>query len=207
MSRSRRLACTWLPAALLLAALPARARAQDAAPVASPHSPSAPLPTAPVPPALVPAPAGAESAPVQLLPVRLDRRQRPPFLTTGIVLLTVGYGTTLIIGGTLLGLYARDTSENNRALTTASGLVLIPVLGPFLSGISMAAQQGSQGALLWSLPWIVSSGGVQVAGLVMTILGAKTRVGNLYVPGREEPISILPYAALGQGGLLMTGRF
>jgi hypothetical protein len=119
-------------------------------------------------------------------------------LAAGISLLATGYVPALICGA-LFGPITPSSGIDAPAIGGAtSWTLLIPVLGPFVSGIIGANN------LAWSLPWVFADGAMQVAGLAMIVAGARD---HHKVPVILENARFTPYAAPGGGGMMMTGRF
>jgi hypothetical protein len=138
-------------------------------------------PKAPPPPEAHGLPDGA-----QLVPVHYKTRARRSLLTGGILLLTLAYAPTVVVGAlsSVLGGGAEvDT-------------LLLPVVGPFISALLVREA-------VWSLPWILD-GIAQVAGLAMIISAARNREK---VPVFGERLTVVPFADPRGAGLAAFGRF
>jgi hypothetical protein len=77
--------------------------------------------------------------------------------------------------------------------------LLIPIAGPFISGLMMPS-------VYWTVPWILVDGAAQVAGLAMAIVGA-THKKRVAVIGMDDRLRITPYATADGGGISAIGRF
>lgn len=144
---------------------------------------------------------------LRLLPVRAVPRRHGSLITTGVTLLSVGYGSSVFVGSMLAGFLGGGTSTSNQHFGTGAMLLFIPVLGPLVSGIYMPATEGAAALQFWTLPWLLTSGAMQVTGLALTLVGLRTRRNVLVVPGTTEPLNLAPLALIGGGGVLASGRF
>lgn len=146
------------------------------APVVSTPPPSPPPALGRLP--LVPVPAAVAASRLPYREVRRDRRQ----MLLGGVMLGIGY---LAAAGVAAGL-ASSVGQPDAPSAAANYTLLVPVVGPFVSGIvaPVTNENGNGRPLIssWSLPWMVTSGLVQVAGLVMFSLGAAEREHALPEP-------------------------
>lgn len=152
--------------------------------------PPAPVVSTPSPPTqpvigrlpLVPVPAAAPPRSLYR-EVRRDRRQ----MLLGGVMLGIGY---LAAAGVAAGL-ASSVGQPDAPSAAANYTLLVPVVGPFVSGIvaPVTNENGNGRPLIssWSLPWMVTSGLVQVAGLLMFSLGAAEREHALPEPPAPPP--------------------
>jgi len=131
------------------------------------------------------------------LPVHYEMRINRGLVSGGITLLTTGYAAALLTGSTFLALASDYDGDSQGSLKAASGTLLIPVLGPFIS--SLVYRQA-----YWSLPWTLVDGAAQVAGLAMIIAGARSK-HKVAVYG--ERISFAPYTNGLGGGLIASGKF
>lgn len=136
---------------------------------------------------------------LQGAPVKNSRRTG--LLAGGITLLCVGY-TPALITGSLSTLFGGPRLQG-------TGL-LLPVLGPFLSGFAALADstRSSNGLYgeqkSWAAGWMLLDGAAQVAGFAMILAGARLRVPG--EPDRHN-LQILPYASPGTAGMTLGGRF
>ncbi len=137
---------------------------------------------------------------MQLAPPLLFAVQKPPgqsMLNTGIGLFAGGYG--IAVSGGIIGLAVTSTIGSSGSRETwygASGLLLVPVIGPF-------ATIGYQSDPIWAVPWALISGGMQLSGLALMIVGGITRARHRKAP----PVAVSPVAGPGMQGLSVSGTF
>jgi len=131
---------------------------------------------------------------VRLVPVRLETHHDRGLVGGGLTLLITGYTAALITGSVFLGIV---NPTYDKALYDASGTLLIPVLGPFVSGF-MYLQS------FWAAPWMIVDGAAQVAGLALTIVGFRR---THKVPVFTDQLGLAPYSTATGGGLVLRGRF
>jgi hypothetical protein len=131
---------------------------------------------------------------LRLVPVRFEMRSDRGLIAGGIVLLSTGYMGALLTGSLMLSF---NNSSSSGPSSTATGTLLIPVLGPFISGFAYLNSA-------WSIPWMMVDGAAQVAGLAMIIAGAKSK---RKVPVFSDRLRVSPYATWDGGGVAVTGRF
>ena len=154
---------------------------------------------------------------VGVLPMRLELRPDRRLFAAGWTLLSLGY-TAAFISGMTYGIIgsSSNSSRYDSGFQASAWTLLVPVLGPFISGIlapSMSAAPDRQAAgLTWSLPWMLVDGAVQVAGLALTIASYRhKRLVPVLAPlrgGGDRPqLSLRPYAGPFGGGLTMGGTF
>lgn len=153
---------------------------------------------------LVPAPADVD---VQLPDPALEARQNRKLLITGSVLLAAGYLPALVMPMVFAGFLDQEGAPTPAANFT----LLVPVLGPLLSGITAPVQaigRGEPGGPLvssWSLPWIATSGLVQATGLAVLIVAGKRQAA---LRRQATPhVLVTPLARPGETGLVLSGRF
>lgn len=159
-----------------------------------------------VPPPAVPPPAVPPQAPQttqagltpwpesQPAPPRSEVRLRRSLLGAGITLLIVSYIPAAAVGGAG-GAFRSEFRPGVYPL-------VVPVAGPFLSAFIMPAASGdASAALYWSLPWALLDGGAQLAGLILTIKGARLR--------RPPPVIASPWTPPSSGGhgVALSGVF
>jgi hypothetical protein len=140
--------------------------------------------------ALAPPPGAAAPAPgVMYAPVHYESRRNRGMIAGGASLLATSYTAALVSGAVFLAF----SSNSNSDFRTASGLLMVPLLGPFISSITYRE-------VAWSVPWSVVDGTAQGAGLALLIAGAmsKRRVTVL-----GEHLQIVPTGT----GVLATGSF
>jgi hypothetical protein len=157
-----------------------------------------PPPVAPPPPRFEARPAleNPYGNDVRMMPVRYETHRDRGLIGGGAALLAAGYAGAVITGSLFLSFNCTDCS-NNSVNTASAGVLLIPVLGPVLSGLI-------QLSAAWSLPWILVDGAAQVAGLAMIIVGARSVTK---VPVYGDRLRVAPFALAGGGGLIVGGRF
>lgn len=152
----------------------------------------------PPPPPVVPPPTWASHSPLTLVPdlpvqpVLFVPRPDRSLTRAGALLLAGGYLPALVMPL----VFARTVGEPDSPTALMNYSLLIPVVGPFVSAIAARVQnpRGAGGALVssWSLPWMLTSGVLQVAGAV--VLGVGTRRVRVPVLG-----PVLVGAMLGGG--------
>lgn len=140
-----------------------------------------------------PPPAPAPPARPMVLKAMPDNR----LIVPGAVILGLGYVGSLLTGSLLLA-YADQTGASDRGQALAAGsTLLIPVVGPFVSGF-MNRQPS------WIIPIILLDGVGQAAGLGMILAGVRHK---RLVPVPVQALRLLPYADAQGGGLAAAGRF
>jgi hypothetical protein len=132
-------------------------------------------------------------------PLVLPAPKRPgtTLLNAGIGLFAGGYGVALT--GGVIGLAATSSlgsSSSRDQWYGATGLLLLPIVGPFAT----AAYQNDP---IWVVPWAVISGGMQLAGLSLMIVGGIQRSKHKAPP----PVTVAPFVGGGANGLAAIGRF
>jgi hypothetical protein len=142
---------------------------------------------------LLPATPEAEPAVPQVPPSPLRRPTRSGLLPAGMALTVSGYLPALITG------IATFAAGWPKGVTLP---LLLPVLGPVISGI--VALEGYQPpiSVTWGLPWIFVDGGVQVVGLALLIAAAVKRD----VAPRAR-VQIAPWSTRGASGVVAVGQF
>lgn len=150
-----------------------------------------------------------------MVPIRVEtRKHHRGMLAAGISLLSIGYFPALVCGS--LFLTENGSSAESRAFRTASGLLLLPVIGPLASSIYAATSYKAETMLYWGLPWVLVDGAMQAAGLGLIIKGYRTpqkRVvlglpGSPTVSGLKlSEVRLSTMALMGGGGLTVQGRF
>lgn len=102
-------------------------------------------------------------------------RRNKRLMTIGSLLLSAGYLPALIIPLAL----STSLDRENAPSPAANYTLLIPLLGPFVSGIIAPAQNenGHRGQIAssWSVPWMATSGLLQVTGFTLLVFGAMKR--------------------------------
>jgi hypothetical protein len=79
----------------------------------------------------------------------------------------------------------------------ASGLLIVPFAGPFMSAFAYRDPS-------WSIPWALVDGIAQVGGLTMMIWAGKH---PRTVPVNGEAFQLLPFVGPGARGLQAVGHF
>lgn len=133
----------------------------------------------PPPPPVVPPPTWASHSPLTLVPdlpvepVLFVPRPDRSLTRAGALLLAGGYLPALVMPL----VFARTVGEPDSPTALMNYSLLIPVAGPFVSAIAARVQnpRGAGGALVssWSLPWMLTSGVLQVAGVVVLGVGVR----------------------------------
>jgi hypothetical protein len=136
---------------------------------------------------------GAMMPPLQ---VHYEVRKDRGLIAGGITLLATGYFAAVLTGSLELGTNGCSDFCGGPS-SAASGTLLIPILGPFISGFIFLNW-------VWTAPWILLDGAGQVAGLAMIIAGARAKIK---VPIYGERFNVRPFALLGGGGVIVSGRF
>ena len=128
-------------------------------------------------------------------------RRNYGLMVPGIVMMSLSYlgavtvGSLGLVGSTLVD--TRGTSQSALAeIRGGLGALYVPLAGPFFSAVLIRD-------VTWSVPWVFVGTGTQVAGLVMTIVGARKRP----VGGQFDPVAILPQLTPNSAGLVVLGRF
>jgi hypothetical protein len=126
---------------------------------------------------------------------RLVARPLTGLRVGGLALLISGYTVAVAVGlpftiqgGSLLG-----------------GSLLVPVLGPYISGIVSFTGHPLFGSL-WGLPWMMAGGTVQIAGLAMMIAGYRHQRWEVELPPLRS-LRLRSWSAPGGGGLVLEGKF
>lgn len=158
-------------------------------------------PAAPAQPVLAPGFWYPLSSPImRSMATRIERRADNRLIAAGGVLLGSGYAAAFFTG-IFVGI------DRSRNLAGAMPL-LVPIAGPYLSGVIFPAMRGSEYALYWSLPWMLVGGAAQIAGLILVILGHKhprTRVTFAHDP--VAGVRLAPFAGREGSGLVLSGSF
>jgi len=132
------------------------------------------------------------------LEVSTIRRRNQGLLAGGSVLFALGY-TGAIIGGSILleenqvDSFARDSATGRNA----GGVLLIPVLGPFISSLIIREP-------IWSLNWSLIDGMGQLGGVVMMTAAI---LSNRKLPSPLVGLQLTPIRTGTSQGLALTGAF
>lgn len=145
----------------------------------------------------------------------IKRRYHGGMRAGGITLFAIGYAAAFLSGIIMGPIFVGSNSRDDKAIAAGSFCLLIPVAGPFLSGIvtpSVGASSGYSGsgstlALIWTLPWLLTSGGMQASGVGMWV-GAYKHPQNVIVPNLPEVSwRITPYSTRDGAGMAATVNF
>jgi hypothetical protein len=100
----------------------------------------------------------------------------------------------------------KEISERKVAFATLA----IPLIGPFVSAAAFPQEESGQRtakqleqALTWSMTWAFIDGGAQIAGLAMTVAGARKRP----VGGRHHAVQVVPWGLPLGSGIMAMGQF
>lgn len=156
-----------------------------------PQMPAPSLPPLAAPPVVN----GQLQGDLQLRPTRLEERPDRGLIAGGAALLSTAYAGSVITGSIVM---SEDNSYCTSCIgTAAGGTLLIPIIGPFISALTLREAA-------WSLPLALVDGAAQIGGLAMIIVGARTKHK---VPVYGTRVHVLPFASGDGGGLVVGGRF
>lgn len=144
-------------------------------------------------------PQAAFRVPQPLSQREILRRRYVSLSAGGAVLFTLGYVPALAAGSVFISVGGQ---LRDRTFQIASGMLLIPIAGPFISGFMEPSGT-------WTVPWIVFDGVAQVGGLAMMILGGKSKraMNRLAQQAHVAELQIVPVGSPAQSGLVVAGRF
>lgn len=155
------------------------------------------------------APAVTQEAPAAPLSLSVPAapRRRTGLLWGGVALWTAAYLPAAITGIAYGAAYdpryntlVLGARVHDSALDGAFYSLLIPVGGPFLSAILFPLSNRNAGqAMVWSMTWSLLDGAAQIAGLAMTVAGARR--------GAPPRLSLAPFTHPGGSGVAMSGSF
>lgn len=160
------------------------------------------------PPQLLPPGTGA----VPGVPPAFDDEGRPVALrvvsrpynssmrTAGIVLLSIGYGVSFLVGVTMGSILITQSSSKDRAFGRGAFTLLVPIAGPLISGIVMPTTYDTQAVGYWSMPWIFTAGAMQIVGIGLWA-GAYRHPQKKLVPAYASDLRVLPAVGPGFAGL------
>ncbi|MBL9003696.1 MAG: tetratricopeptide repeat protein [Myxococcales bacterium] len=126
----------------------------------------------------------------------------PGMLAAGLSIWGTSYlaaavvGSLILAGSTSSQIQRQHSAGSIGQVQAASGVLLIPVAGPFVSS-------GLIPSVEWTLPWIFIGGGTQLLGMILTIAGARRHPGPRPAEYSLRGLSLGP----GPGGLALIGRF
>lgn len=185
-----------------------RAEAEQAIARLSRMSTAAPALGVPPGPGPMAAAPGSPGMPVaydedgRAVPLRMvTRKYHNGMRTAGIVLASVGYGISFIVGMTMGSIFLGTSSSRSRdyALGQGAFTLLIPVAGPLVSSIVLPTTYESQSVYYWSLPMMFTVGAIQVIGVGLWA-GAYRNPQKRLVPMAND-LRIVPTIAPGYAGL------
>jgi hypothetical protein len=119
--------------------------------------------------------------------LRCKPRSHRGLLSAGITLLTIGYGLSATAGviPLVFGFSA-----------TASDVLLVPIVGPLIT-IGLANS-------IFTTPFLLLDAGMQIAGLAMTIAGARR---GAHESQPAAPLAWAPWAGPSGAGFALRGHF
>jgi hypothetical protein len=137
---------------------------------------------------------------MRLAPIRYEWRHHRGMVGWGLALLNTAYAAALFTGISFATIGRSGFGNNNDPagdISAAGGTLIIPVVGPFISALVYRH-------VAWSLPFVLVDGAAQVAGLALTIVGArkKHKVAVL-----ADNFRVAPYGTGDGGGLVVSGKF
>lgn len=140
---------------------------------------------------------GTQAGQQQVAPFHWESHSNRGLVGAGIAVLATSYAAAFI-SGTLFGLTeSGGCCRSDGNLSAAGWTLVIPVIGPFVSGLVYREA-------FWSVPWMLVDGLSQVSGLVMIIAGARDN-HKVAVLGPE--VTLAPVMGQGLAGLTLRGRF
>lgn len=137
-----------------------------------------------------------------------ELRRSPRLMKIGALLFSAGYLPALVVPLGLSGSLDMENAPNPATNYT----VMIPLLGPLISGIiAPATNQNGHGAQVfssWSAPWLLTSGLLQGVGFALLVYGAVRRPTLVEdkvqaTPPAAPRVSVLPWLGPGGGGLAL----
>ncbi len=126
------------------------------------------------------------------------RQRNRGLIAGGAALFTAAYLPALITGSIFLeeslgSSFARDLATQRNA----SGTLLVPVIGPFISSLIWREA-------VWSVNWSLVDGAAQVGGVVMMALGIYS---NRKLPPPLVGLQVTPLRTTTATGLTLSGSF
>jgi hypothetical protein len=120
-------------------------------------------------------------------------------MSAGLTLLLTSYAAAFFSGVTFAVLGNGPYNNNSSgSLAAGGGVLIIPIVGPFVSGMVFRE-------LAWALPWALVDGAIQVTGLALTIAGAKQKKKVAVLA--SDRVRLSPWASSDGGGFTLSGRF
>lgn len=156
-----------------------------------------------VPPGAAPVPGmppafDDEGRPVPLRVV--SRRYNSSMRTAGIVLASIGYGVSFLVGVSMGSILITQSSSKDRAFGRGAFTLLVPIAGPLISGIVMPLTYDTQSVGYWSMPWIFTAGAMQIIGIGLWA-GAYRHPQKKLVPAYASDLRVVPAVGPGFAGL------
>jgi hypothetical protein len=145
-----------------------------------------------------------EGRPVALRVV--SRRYNSGMRTAGIVLTSIGYGVSFLVGVSLGSALISSSSSKDRAFGRAAFTLLVPIAGPLISGIVMPLTYSNDSLGYWTMPWIFTAGAMQIVGIGLWA-GAYRHPQKKLVPAYATDLRVLPAAGPGFAGLTSSFSF
>lgn len=138
-----------------------------------------------------------------------ELRRNRRLLRIGALLFSAGYLPALVVPLGLSGSLEMENAPNPASNYT----VMIPLLGPLISGIIAPAtnENGHAGQVFssWSAPWLLTSGLLQGIGFALMVYGAirrPTLVEDKVQAPAAPRLSVLPWLGPGGGGLALEAQ-
>ncbi len=156
------------------------------------------LPEADIGPLLAELTRFPEPAAVYPTPVREERPRRNDGLWgAGLALWLSAMVPPLVMGP----LYANPETSDRQAIYYT---LMIPVVGPFISGIWLPLAAGNSQVVQYTVPWIVGDGVTQLVGMTLFIIGVQPRPVTARLARVFGNMHITPYANGQAAGLAGT---
>ena len=117
---------------------------------------------------------------------RRTRVRSPGMVVGGSILWVAAYIPAVVLGSmVLVGTSLTPSSASRDLVGAVGGTLLVPIAGPFVSGVLSASYQ-------WAAPWILIDGAAQIAGLAMLVSGARSVPDNGYQSSAIDWSSVHP---------------
>lgn len=146
------------------------------------------------------------------LPYRVTTRpHHRGMLAAGWTLFALGYAGAFGTGIAMGSLWPSSTGASSSSPSSAAGwTLLIPVVGPVISGIIAPATATSRYSttygLVWTLPLLLADLPFQVIGTALIIQGYRTPQ-KIVTPNFLTSLQVHPYASPSSGGINLSGSF
>lgn len=155
-------------------------------------------------------------SPVQLVTERAEspfrittRPHHHGMLAAGWTLFSIGYAGAFGTGIAMGTIWSRSSGSYGSSTSSAAGwTLLIPVVGPFISGVvaPATAQSSTTYTLIWTLPWLLADLPFQVIGTALIIQGYRTPQ-RIVTPNILTRVMLRPYATPTGSGVSLAGAF